>query len=118
MDGIERTEIEDYVFHGSIGLAEKVAHDAFDFRHRLVQYVVDDDVVEFGRFGQFEFRFGDPFGDHLGRVGAAAVEPAFQLLDRRRLDEDGAGVAAEDAFEIDPAQHVDGAAPWRQSFLS
>ena len=65
------------------------------------------DVVEFGRLGQFELRFGDPFGDHFGSIGAAEFEPAFQFLDRRRHDEDGAGVGAEDAFEVDPSQHVD-----------
>ena len=42
MDGIERTEIENDVFHDSIGLAEKVAHDAFDLRHGRVQHVVDE----------------------------------------------------------------------------
>lgn len=73
MDGIERTEIENDVFHDSIGLAEKVAHDAFDLRHGRVQHVVDDDVVEFGRLGQFELRFGDPFGDHFGSIGAAEL---------------------------------------------
>ena len=40
-------------------------------------------------------------------ITSGASEPAFQFLDRRRHDEDGAGVGAEDAFEVDPSQHVD-----------
>ena len=40
-------------------------------------------------------------------ITSGASVPAFQFLDRRRHDEDGAGVGAEDAFEVDPSQHVD-----------
>ena len=69
--------------------------------------VVDDHVVELGGFRQFEFGLGHAAVDHFRGVRAAAFEPSAQLLDRGRHDEHRAGVVAEDALEVDAADHVD-----------
>ena len=64
-------------------------------------------MVEFRGLRQFELGFGHAAVDHLRGVRAAGNEPAAQFLDRGRHDEHRAGVVAENALEVDAADHVD-----------
>ena len=86
---------------------DELVEDAARAAHGLVEAVVDHHVVELGGFRQFEFGLGHAAVDHLRGVRAAAFEPSAQLLDRGRHDEHRAGVVAEDALEVDAADHVD-----------
>src|SRR5512134_2991020 len=66
--------------------------DGFDFLHRNVYVIVDDDIVVLSPVADFASSFGHPRSDDLGRILSPLHQPALKL----RM----AGRQNEDAYEI------------------
>ena len=86
---------------------EKFGENPLGFGHGLRQVVVHDDSVETFGIGQLFGGFGYSFFDHLGGIGSPAHQPASQLFDRRRHDENGQCLVAETLFEVDAPLDID-----------
>ena len=63
--------------------ARKFREDAGRLLDGLGKVVVDDHMVEFGSFGEFELRLGYSAFDGFGRIGAPLDEPLAQSFDGR-----------------------------------
>ena len=63
------------------------ADDADQVLHRLVEFIVNNNILKLTYVADFLARAGNPAGDHVGRVLRALVQPANQGFERRRQDE-------------------------------
>ena len=72
--------------------ARREADDAHELVGRAGDDVVDDDVVELGFRGHLDPRGREAALTLLGPLGAAADEPALELVPARRREEDEPGV--------------------------
>lgn len=90
----------------------KTAHEPVDLLLGTLQVVVDHDMVEAWRKGQFVGSLAHTLLDGLGGVGGTRHESAAQLVDRGWLDKDAQGTVAikvldvASALDIDVEEHV------------
>src|SRR4051812_9897651 len=68
------------------------AHEGDERLRRLLDRRVDENVVELVLGGQLDPGGVEPALDDIGVLGAAAAQPAFELVPRRRLEEHQPGV--------------------------
>ena len=89
------------------------AEDRAGGRQRLLQILVDDDVLVFAPVADLEPGIGEAPADDVGAVLGAALEPGAELGHRGRQDEDARrcrrGIASRDlarALPVDVEEHV------------
>ena len=88
-------------------LLYELRDEGFHLCYRLLQVVVDDDIIETVGIRNLLFGFGYPFLDGFRRIGTPSRQPFAQCGDRGRHDEDGEGVLAENRLEPYSTHDID-----------